>query len=68
MKEISDLITNLGYPIVMSLILLYMMYSNEKKYDETVNALRQTINDNTQTLIKLCDALDFREGGKNEQK
>lgn len=68
MKEISDLITNLGYPIVMSLILLYMMNANEKKCDETVEALRQTINDNTQTLIKLCDALDFREGKENGKK
>lgn len=70
MKDIADLISTLGYPIVMSLILLYMMNANEKKYDETVEGLRTTIEDNTKTLIKLCDALDFREekGGETDEK
>ena len=34
MKDLANMISSLGYPIVMSLLLLYMMYDNEKKYDE----------------------------------
>lgn len=68
MKDVSDLITNLGYPIVMSLILLYMMYVNEKSYDETVEGLRKTIEENTKTLIKLCDSLGYKEGDADEKK
>lgn len=68
MKDISDLIASLGYPIVMSLILLYMMYVNEKSYDETVEGLRKTIEENTKTLIKLCDSLGYKEGEPDDTK
>lgn len=58
MQEITNVISSLGYPIVMSLILLYMMDGNEKKYDETIEGLRKTIENNTLTLTKLCEKLE----------
>ena len=58
MQEITNVISSLGYPIVMSLILLYMMDSNEKKYDETIEGLRKTIENNTLTLTRLCERLE----------
>lgn len=65
MKEISDMITSLGYPIVMSLILLYMMRENNNKYAETIEGLRHTIENNTLTITKLCDKL---ESGSEEHE
>ena len=59
MQEITNVISSLGYPIVMSLILLYMMDGNEKKYDETIEGLRKTIENNTITLTKLCEKLEL---------
>lgn len=58
MKDLANIISTLGYPIVISLLLLYMMYDNEEKYDETIEGLRKTIENNTLTLTKLCDKLE----------
>lgn len=58
MQDLANIISSLGYPIVMSLILLYMMNDNEKKYDETIEGLRKTIENNTLTLTKLCERLE----------
>lgn len=68
MKEISDMITSLGYPIVMSLILLYMMRENNNKYAETIEGLRHTIENNTLTITKLCDKLEPGSDNENEEK
>lgn len=67
MKEISDMITTLGYPVVMSLILLYMMRENNNKYAETIEGLRHTIENNTLTITKLCDRLETGSE-ENEEK
>ena len=66
MKDLANIISSLGYPIVMSLLLLYMMYDNEKKYDETIEGLRKTIENNTLTLTKLCDKLET--GSEKDEK
>lgn len=58
MQDLANVISSLGYPIVMSLLLLYMMYDNEKKYDETIDGLRKTIENNTLTLTRLCERLE----------
>lgn len=67
MKEISDMITSLGYPVVMSLILLYMMRENNNKYAETIEGLRKTIENNTHTITKLCERLETGSE-ENEEK
>lgn len=68
MQEITNVISSLGYPIVMSLILLYMMDGNEKKYDETIEGLRKTIENNTITLTKLCEKLETGSEKENEKE
>lgn len=68
MQEITNVISSLGYPIVMSLILLYMMDGNEKKYDETIEGLRKTIENNTLTLTKLCEKLETGSEKENEKE
>lgn len=68
MQEITNVISSLGYPIVMSLILLYMMDGNEKKYDETIEGLRKTIENNTLTLTKLCEKLEETGSDSNEKE
>lgn len=68
MKDLANIISSLGYPIVMSLLLLYMMYDNEKKYDETIEGLRQTIENNTLTLTKLCDKLEIGSDSNEKEQ
>ena len=66
MQDLTNIISSLGYPIVMSLLLLYMMNNNEKKYDETIEGLRKTIENNTLTLTKLCERLE--NGSDKDEK
>ena len=66
MQDLANVISSLGYPIVMSLLLLYMMYDNEKKYDETIEGLRKTIENNTLTLTRLCERLET--GSEKDEK
>lgn len=61
------MITSLGYPVVMSLILLYMMRENNNKYAETIEGLRKTIENNTNTITKLCNRLETGSE-ENEEK
>ena len=68
MQDLANVISSLGYPIVMSLILLYMMNDNEKKYDETIEGLRKTIENNTLTLTKLCERLELGSDKDEEEQ
>jgi hypothetical protein len=45
-----------------------MMNDNEKKYDETIEGLRKTIENNTLTLTKLCDKLETGSEKENEKE
>ena len=57
-SEISQIITNVGYPIAMSLILLYIMRENDRKHDDEVNHLTEAINNNTLVMQQLISKLD----------
>lgn len=45
-----------------------MMDGNEKKYDETIEGLRKTIENNTLTLTKLCEKLETGSEKENEKE
>jgi hypothetical protein len=57
MNEVASLITNVGFPIAMCLILCYYI-SNE------IKELRTTVENNTLVITKLVDNIDKYEGDK----
>ena len=55
---LASLVANVGYPIAMSLILLFYMKDNDKKHDEEVSNLRLAIENNTLVMQQLVDKLN----------
>lgn len=51
--QIIDLISSLGFPIVMCIILLIYMKQENEKHDDEIKHLTDTINANTKVLTEL---------------
>lgn len=57
MAAITQLIGSLGFPIVCC---IYLIYSNNKAneaHKEEIDKLRQTVENNTKVMIKICTKL-----------
>ena len=59
-QELSMLISNVGFPIAMCLLLLNRMGTQDKVYRETEVKLRQVIAENTKAINKLTMDLQSR--------
>ena len=57
MAEIVEIITNVGFPIAVSIYLLY-------RDSTTINKLAEAINSNTLALTRLIDKLNGDELGE----
>ena len=60
-QEVSTLISNVGFPIAMCLLLLNRMGTQDKVYRETEVKLRQVIAENTKAINKLTMDLHSKE-------
>ena len=52
-SDITNLISTVGFPIVMCGVLLYYIMQVEKKNDDTIKGLSDTINQNSKVLTEL---------------
>ena len=76
MKEISDFISTVGFPIVISLLMIYQQEKMSESYVDIVNSLKELISDNTKSINLLIsrakenDAkmLEVMQGGIDENK
>ena len=76
MKEISDFISSVGFPIVISLLMIYQQEKMSESYIDIVNSLKELVSDNTKSINLLIsrakenDAkmLEVMQGGINENK
>lgn len=76
MKEISDFISSVGFPIVISLLMIYQQEKMSESYVDIVNSLKELVSDNTKSINLLIsrakenDAkmLEVMQGGINENK
>ena len=57
MEVITTLITNVGFPIVISLILLNQLKTVQDTHKEETDKFTDALNENTLVLQKLCDKL-----------
>ena len=60
-QDVSTLISNVGFPIAMCLLLLNRMGTQDKVYRETEVKLRQVISENTKAINKLTMDLHSKE-------
>lgn len=50
MKEISDFISSVGFPIVVCLLMIYQQQKMSESYIDIVNSLKELISDNTKSI------------------
>lgn len=60
-QEVATLVSNVGFPIAMCLLLLNRMSTQDKIYRETEVKLRQVISENTKAINKLTMDLHSKE-------
>ena len=81
MKDISDFISSVGFPIVVCLLMIYQQQKMSDSYIEIVESLKELINDNTKAISLLINRAkendsklmtiysnSVKDGGKNEDK
>ena len=52
-QTVTDLISNLGFPVAMCCALFYYMIKQNEKHEKEVEKLSETLNANTQVLTEL---------------
>lgn len=57
-NDLSTLISTLGFPIGMCLIMCYYINKINAEHKEESNKFAEALNNNTIVLQKLCDKLD----------
>lgn len=76
MKEISDFISTVGFPIVVCLLMLYQQEKLSQSYIDIVESLKELISDNTKSINLLISRakandekmLTIMKGGTNENQ
>lgn len=70
MDEIVTAISTVGFPIVCTLILMYLLVKENDQHKEEMSALKETIHNNTVVLAEikqlLNDIMQERSGGSYE--
>ena len=62
MNDIVSIISTVGFPITMALILLWYIYDSNNKHKEEIDKMSVALNNNTIAITKLLDRLG---GDKN---
>ena len=57
MSDVITAISTVGFPIVMTLILLYMMNDNNAQHKQEMDKVSESLNNNTLVIQKLYDHL-----------
>lgn len=80
MKEVSDFISTVGFPIVVCLLMIYQQEKMSQSYIDIVQSLKELISDNTKAISLLINRAKENDnklvdlynknmaGGTNENK
>ena len=63
MKELSDFISTVGFPIVVCLLMIYQQEKMSQSYIDIVQSLKELISDNTKAISLLIN-----RAKENDQK
>ena len=66
-NEIAQIISTVGFPIAMCLVLLYEVEKMNKSHKEETNSLKDALNNNTVVLEKILTKLDLDEKEKRNE-
>lgn len=57
MEDIVSIISTVGFPIALTLILLWYIYDINNKHKEEIDKMSEALNNNTIAITKLLDRL-----------
>lgn len=58
MDNILQAISTVGFPIALTLILLWYIYDSSNKHKEEIDKVSEALNNNTLALTKLLDRME----------
>lgn len=58
MDNILQAINTVGFPIALTLILLWYIYDSSNKHKEEIDKMSEALNNNTLALTKLLDRME----------
>ena len=58
-QGISTMIGSLGFPIVMCIIMIKLIFTMEESHKEEIDALKESLNNNTNVLARLETMLNI---------
>ena len=64
-STISGLISSVGFPIAACIYMAYANNKSEERYRQDIDKMRETVDNNTRIMIKVCEKLDIKENDKN---
>lgn len=62
--QVTQMISNVGFPIAMCLIVFYYMTKHDEQHKEENDNLRTTLEDNTKVLSELSTLIKTLTNGK----
>lgn len=66
LTAITNLISTIGFPIAISLVLMWYIMKLNDNHSNEVKALTNALNNNTVILQRVCDKLDLELDAKGE--
>lgn len=57
-NDIVSIISTVGFPIALTLILLWYIYDSNNKHKEEIDKMSEALNNNTLALTKLLDRME----------
>lgn len=65
-SDVLNAISTVGFPIVMCLLLLYVLYKQSEEHKEEMNKMNESLANNTLAIQHLADILEGRK--KNDKE
>lgn len=66
-NDIIQVVSTLGFPVVMCALLFWYMVRIQEAHKEEMNALKDSLNQNTLALTELRDVIKYLNNGGKEK-
>lgn len=63
-QDLLTAISTVGFPIACCIYLIYSRSKADERYTETINRLKETVDNNTIAMIKIASKLGVDANGK----
>lgn len=63
MENVMQMISTVGFPIAMCLVLAWYIYTKDKTHKEEINKLSDAVNKQTLSIQRLVERIDRMLGG-----